>query len=183
MKGSHKEPLSTDFQAIPGTLGPLDSERRKNLDVCIQFLERWHRFDVDGFADMMTPNGILETPYRHDGMQKIGPEAIKEEYYKVMRVFGNHDCLWLEMHATENPALFVYKSKSWNQVLLGPSKGNVYSNDYVVFMEVEGDKISRFSEYFNGDITRASFDGDMRNWDIAIEEAAAAVAAESADTT
>ena len=87
------------------------------------------------------------------------------------------------MHTTENPALFVYKSKSWNQVLLGPSKGNVYSNDYVVFMEVEGDKISRFSEYFNGDVTRASFDGDMRNWDIAIEEAAAAVAAESAETT
>jgi hypothetical protein len=183
MEGSHKEPLSTDFQAIPGTLGPLDPERRKNLDVCIKFLERWHRFDVDGFADMMTADGILETPYRHDAMQKKGPEEIKEEYYKVMRVFGNHDCLWLEMHTTENPALFIYKSKSWNQVVLGPSKGNIYSNDYVVFMEVKGDKISRFTEYFNPDVTLASFDGDIRNWDIAIEEAAAAHGSGSAGTT
>jgi len=62
-------------------------------------------------------------PERRKSMQKIGPEAIKAEHYKVMRVFGNHDCLWLEMHATENPALFVYKSKSWNQVLLGCGTG------------------------------------------------------------
>ena len=180
MKGSHKEPLSTDFSKIPAQLEPLDPERRRNMDACIRFLERWHRFDVDGFVDAMTPDGILETPYRHDGMQKIGPDAIKEEYYKVMRVFGDHDCLWLEMHTTENPALFVYRSKSWNRVVLGPSKGNIYSNDYVVFMEAKDDKVSRFSEYFNGDITRAAFDGDMRNWDIAIEEAAALVAADAA---
>ena len=180
MKGSHKEPLSTDFSAIPEQLGPLDPERRKNLDVCIRFLDLWHRFEVDGFADMMTPDAILEKPYIRGGVQTIGPEAIKEEYYPTMRVFGNHDCLWLKMHTTENPALFIYTSKSWNQVMYGPSKGNVYSNDYVCFVKVSGEKISRYAEYFNPDILLAAFDGDLKNFDIAFAEATAAVKAESA---
>ena len=32
MKGSNKEPLSTDFSKIPEQFEPLDPERRRNLD-------------------------------------------------------------------------------------------------------------------------------------------------------
>ena len=177
-EGSHKEPLSTDFNAIPDQVGPLDPERRKNLGVCIRFLERWHRFDVDGFADMMAPDGIVETPYM--GGKHVGPEAVRQAYYVTMTVFGEHDCLWLKMWTTNDPATFVYKSKSWNKVMYGPSKGNVYSNDYVVFMEVSGDKISRFSEYFNPAVTLEAFDNNVENREIAQKEAAAALAARSA---
>ena len=88
-------------------------------------------------------------------------------YYVVMSIYGEHDCLWLNMHTTNDPATFVYKSKSWNKVMHGPSKGNVYSNDYVYFMEVKGDKISRFTEYFNPEVTLASFDGKLENQDLA----------------
>jgi len=177
VKGSYKEPLSTDFGAIPNTLGPLDPERRKNLDVCIRFLDLWHRFDVDGFAEMMTADGILETPYL-GGERHVGPEEAKKAYYTTMTLFGEHDCLWLKMWTTNDPATFIYKSKSWNRVMFGPSKGNVYSNDYIVFMEVRGEKIARFSEYFNPTILMEAFDNNMDNMKIAEQEAAAFLSAQ-----
>ena len=177
MKGSHKEPLSTDFSKIPEQVEPLDPERRKNLDVCIRFLERWHRFDVDGFVDMMTPDGVIDKPYALKNRTQVGHEAIRQMYYIVMSFYGEHDCLWLNMYTTNDPATFVYKSKSWNKVMYGPSKGNVYSNDYVVFMEVKDDKVSRFTEYFNPQVMLASFDGKEENADIARKEAAAALQA------
>ena len=182
---SIKEPLSTDFSKIPEQLGDLDPERRKNLDVCIRFLDRWHRFDVDGFLGMMTPDGIMEEPYRQMPDGENVPERrplddVRNDMEVIMRVYGDHDCLWLEMHATENPALFVYKSQSFNRVMYGPCKGNVYSNKYVVFMEVEGDKIARFTEYFNPEVEAAAFNHDQAKWKATIEEAAAVWAAEKA---
>ena len=182
---SVKEPLSTDFQKVIEAMGPLDPERQKNAEACRGFIERYHHFDVPGFLDMMTPDGVLETPYRRnpDGSSVTevrGNQDILRDHEVVMRLYGNHDCLWMKMWATSNPSLFVYKSKSWNEVMYGPTKGHIYSNDYVCFVEVSADKVSRFTEYFNPLVESAAFDNDRATWEKALEEAAAAYAAESA---
>jgi len=52
----------------------------------------------------------------------------------------------------------------------------VYSNNYVVFMEVAEGKVARFSEYFNPLILREAFDNDLENMKIAEREAAAFLA-------
>ena len=181
---SVKEPLSTDFGKVIEEMGPLDPERRKNAEVCRRFIERYHHFDVPGFLAMMTPDAVVETPYRRspDGRsitEEKGAEEIRG-HGVPMRVFGEHDCLWMKMWGTTDPNLFVYKSKSFNKVMYGPTKGHVYSNDYVCFVEVSGDKVSRFTEYFNPYVESAAFDHDRAKWEEALNEAAAAYAAESA---
>ena len=165
-----REPLSTDFFSIADQLGDLDPERRKNVEVCARFLDRWHRFDTQGFVDMMTEDGVLETPYLHGG-KLTGRQQIFDAYLGVQNAFEDHDCLWLTMWTTNDPAWFIYKSKSYNRVAYGPAKGNVYSNDYICFMRVRGDKICHFQEYFNPLVTLEAMDGNMENMDIATREA------------
>lgn len=110
----------------------------------------------------------------------MGRKEIHNAYWLQHKIFEDHDCIWLTMWTTNDPTLFIYKSKSWNRVKYGPAKGNVYSNDYICFVQVRGDKVCRFQEYFSPLVTLKAMNGNMDNMILARREALYAMQAESA---
>lgn len=136
------------------------------------FFETLAGMRPDEFMALWHEDGVFEQPYAPPGFPAVleGAEAIRrhvEPMPQVFATFAYHD---LDLHATDDPELFVCTVRSEATVL---GSGRPYNNHYVIFFRIRDGRIALYREFYDPLIVLDAFgSADSLNAAFGVEDAA-----------
>jgi uncharacterized protein len=136
----------SDTHAVP-------AEARRLVE---RFFETLSGMRAGEFMDLWHEDGVFEQPYAPEGFpaRLEGAEAIHRHVEPMPRVFATFAYHDLDLHATEDPELYVCTVSSTATVL---ATGKPYENRYVIFFRVREGRIALYREFYDPLVVLESF--------------------------
>lgn len=117
-------------------------------DVVRQAVDLLLKQDLEGWAGLFHPDGVVEFPFAPPGMPtRLDGRAAVTEYVSLLPDRIRYDAVpELEIHRTDDPETIVVEMRATGEVL---ATGGPYDMRYVAFVTARDGLVVRYREYWN----------------------------------
>ncbi|MFG1711127.1 nuclear transport factor 2 family protein [Nonomuraea sp. M3C6] len=134
-----------------------DNQRNRSIRVAQAFYEALEAKDIDRFATLWTKDAVYRVPATADGSpgQLVGRDAIVSGIGEFFKLFGDTQFEW-KIEPMLDPRRVI---ATWS-LDIDLVAGGTYRNRGVAIIQVSGDRIAEFTEYFDTHAFLQTFGND-----------------------
>lgn len=119
-----------------------------------KLLEAVSALRIDDAAALLSPDLLLELPFRHDGGQSVlRGEAALRFIRSMSRLFSRMDFIGITVHGRAGSGVIAAEYRSNGLTKAGES----YVNGYAGFFDVRDGKVTRWREYYDPVVIQKAF--------------------------